>query len=117
MSEANPIETIKVWFEISGGSGNRGFEKSGFHCICEAWLIGCVYEKQGIWPSSAPSQLPSVSCKSDMIVQPCAQQTFLWVSKTAPLTVPTCDPDHHELASGEILGSATEPRDLLREQS
>ena len=23
----------KVWFEISGGSGNRGFEKSGFHCI------------------------------------------------------------------------------------
>ena len=22
-----------VWFEISGGSGNRGFEKSGFHCI------------------------------------------------------------------------------------
>ena len=24
---------LKVWFEISGGSGNRGFEKSGFHCI------------------------------------------------------------------------------------
>ena len=23
---------IKVWFEISGGSGNRGFEISGFHC-------------------------------------------------------------------------------------
>ena len=23
----------KVWFEISGGSRNRGFEKSGFHCI------------------------------------------------------------------------------------
>ena len=23
----------KVWFEISGGSSNRGFEKSGFHCI------------------------------------------------------------------------------------
>ena len=22
----------KVWFEISRGSGNRGFEKSGFHC-------------------------------------------------------------------------------------
>ena len=23
----------KVWFEISGGSRNRGFEKSGLHCI------------------------------------------------------------------------------------
>ena len=23
----------KVWFEISGGSGNRGFEKLGLHCI------------------------------------------------------------------------------------
>ena len=23
----------KVWSEISAGSGNRGFEKSGFHCI------------------------------------------------------------------------------------
>ena len=23
----------KGWFEISEGSGNRGFEKSGFHCI------------------------------------------------------------------------------------
>ena len=23
----------KVWFEISGGSRNRGFEKSGFHCM------------------------------------------------------------------------------------
>ena len=23
----------KVWIEILGGSGNRGFEKSGFHCI------------------------------------------------------------------------------------
>ena len=23
----------KVWFEISGGSGNRGLKKAGFHCI------------------------------------------------------------------------------------
>ena len=23
----------KVWFKILGGSRNRGFEKSGFHCI------------------------------------------------------------------------------------
>ena len=24
----------KVWFELSGDSGNRGFEKSEFHCNC-----------------------------------------------------------------------------------
>ena len=37
----------KVWFEISGGSRNRGFEKSGFHCIsffqkiALTWKRGC----------------------------------------------------------------------------
>ena len=29
----------KAWFEISGGSGNGGFEKSGFHCIHVAQLV------------------------------------------------------------------------------
>ena len=31
--ECRKISGNKVWFEISGGSGNRGLEKSGFHCI------------------------------------------------------------------------------------
>ena len=31
--EGGKCKGNKVWFEISGGSGNRGFEKSGFHCI------------------------------------------------------------------------------------
>ena len=31
--ESSKSKGNKVWFEISGGSGNRGFEKSGFHCI------------------------------------------------------------------------------------
>ena len=31
--EESKYKGNKVWFEISGGSGNRGFEKSGFHCI------------------------------------------------------------------------------------
>ena len=29
--ECSKSKGNKVWFEISGGSGNRGFEKSGFH--------------------------------------------------------------------------------------
>ena len=29
----------EVWFEISGGSGNGGLVKSGFHCIHVAQLV------------------------------------------------------------------------------
>ena len=25
---------VENWFELSGGSRNRGFEKSGFYCMC-----------------------------------------------------------------------------------
>ena len=32
--ECSKSKGNKVWFEISGGSGNRRFEKSGFHCNC-----------------------------------------------------------------------------------
>ena len=38
----------KVWFEISEGSGNRGFEISGFHCNC--------------WDSSMFSRFHFVGC-------------------------------------------------------
>ena len=30
--ERGKFKGNKNWFEISGGSRNRGFEKSGFHC-------------------------------------------------------------------------------------
>ena len=41
---------INVWFEISGGSENRGFEKSGFHCIARHLnaLTDCTTISQGM---------------------------------------------------------------------
>ena len=33
--ESRKSKGNKVWYEISRGSGNRGFEKSGFHCCIE----------------------------------------------------------------------------------
>ena len=38
-------EKEKVWFEISGGSGNRRFEKSGFF-YCNSFDIEIIYEFQ-----------------------------------------------------------------------
>ena len=33
LSMVNLSHGSQTWFEISGGSGNRGFEKTGFHRI------------------------------------------------------------------------------------
>ena len=37
--ECSKFNGNKVWFEISGGSGNRGFQKSGFLCIHVPQLV------------------------------------------------------------------------------
>ena len=37
--ECHKINGNKVWFEISGGSGIQGLEKSGFHCIHVPQLV------------------------------------------------------------------------------
>ena len=37
------------WFELSGGSKKRGFEKSGFHCKCIHFCDvpkSCIYERK-----------------------------------------------------------------------
>ena len=43
--ESSKSKGNKIWFEISGSSGNRGFEKSGFHCIKLCLLLRFEFSK------------------------------------------------------------------------
>ena len=64
----------KVWFEISGDSGNRGFGKSGFHCTwCDPMLLG-LHEVKSVKRSWAEDQLKP----SKISVTPATQHNNGW---------------------------------------
>ena len=70
----------KVWFEISGGSGNRGFEKSGFHCNYVLNANSCHLGSTilDFWISQRLQESPEIKEK---VIQT-NKETLIWAKNT-----------------------------------